>query len=66
MLDHIAIAVSDLARSKQFFVAALTPLGYKVLYDLSASGGDGLGRISGFLDRQGPAARSVAYRVFRI
>ncbi len=41
MLDHIAITVSDLARSKQFFVAALTPLGYKVIYDLSASVGMG-------------------------
>jgi catechol 2,3-dioxygenase-like lactoylglutathione lyase family enzyme len=41
MLDHIAIAVSDLARSKRFFVAALAPLGYRVLYDLEAAVGMG-------------------------
>ena len=41
MLDHIGIPVSDLARSKHFFVAALGPLGYKVLYDLEAAVGMG-------------------------
>jgi catechol 2,3-dioxygenase-like lactoylglutathione lyase family enzyme len=41
MLDHLGIAVSDLATSKQFFVAALAPLGYKVLYDLEQATGMG-------------------------
>jgi catechol 2,3-dioxygenase-like lactoylglutathione lyase family enzyme len=39
MLDHIGIPVTDLARSKRFFVAALTPLGYKVMYDLPTATG---------------------------
>ena len=30
MLDHIAIEVSDVARSKAFYTAALTPLGYTI------------------------------------
>jgi catechol 2,3-dioxygenase-like lactoylglutathione lyase family enzyme len=41
MLDHIAIPVSDLTRSKQFFVAALAPLGYKVIFDLANAAGLG-------------------------
>lgn len=30
MLDHIGINVSDFARSKAFYVAALAPLGYTI------------------------------------
>jgi len=41
MLDHIGIPVSDVPRSKQFFVTALAPLGYKVLYDLGQAVGMG-------------------------
>jgi catechol 2,3-dioxygenase-like lactoylglutathione lyase family enzyme len=33
MIDHIGIAVSDLARSKAFYVAALAPIGYSVLME---------------------------------
>jgi catechol 2,3-dioxygenase-like lactoylglutathione lyase family enzyme len=31
MLDHIAIEVSDVARSKAFYTAALAPLGYTII-----------------------------------
>ena len=31
MIDHIGLAVSDIARSKVFYVAALAPLGYAVI-----------------------------------
>jgi catechol 2,3-dioxygenase-like lactoylglutathione lyase family enzyme len=65
MLDHIGIPVSDLARSKQFFVAALAPLGYKVIFDFRPRRRNGLRIISLLLDRQRPAARSVAHRIFR-
>ena len=41
MLDHIGIPVSDVARSKQFFVAALAPLGYKVIMDFGEAVGLG-------------------------
>jgi catechol 2,3-dioxygenase-like lactoylglutathione lyase family enzyme len=41
MLDHIGIPVSDLTKSKQFFVTALAPLGYKVLFDLPQAVGMG-------------------------
>jgi catechol 2,3-dioxygenase-like lactoylglutathione lyase family enzyme len=41
MLDHIGIPVTDLAQSKKFFVSALAPLGYKVLFDLAHAVGMG-------------------------
>ena len=39
MIDHLAIGVSDIARSKQFFTDALKPLGIGMLMDF----GDGAG-----------------------
>ena len=41
MIDHIGIPVSDVARSKQFFVSALAPLGYKVIMDVGEAVGMG-------------------------
>ena len=31
MIDHLALDVSDIRRSRAFYVAALAPLGYRVL-----------------------------------
>lgn len=31
MIDHVGLAVSDIARSKAFYSAALAPLGYAVI-----------------------------------
>lgn len=39
MLDHVSIGVSDIARTKRFYDAALAPLGYKCL----SEGADSLG-----------------------
>ena len=36
MLDHIGVDVSDLGKSRAFYEAALAPLGYRVLQELSA------------------------------
>ncbi|HXN87431.1 MAG TPA: VOC family protein [Candidatus Binataceae bacterium] len=41
MLDHIGVAVSDVAKSKAFFQAALAPLGYKVVMDFGEAAGLG-------------------------
>lgn len=30
MIDHVSLQVSDLARSKRFYLAALAPLGYSI------------------------------------
>ncbi|WP_341988728.1 VOC family protein [Azorhizobium sp. AG788] len=37
MLDHIGLTVSDFARSKAFYLAALAPLGIKVAMEVSAA-----------------------------
>ncbi|MGH7985223.1 MAG: VOC family protein [Candidatus Binataceae bacterium] len=55
MLDHIAIPVSDLSASKQFFVAALAPLDYKVIFDLADAVGMGAEGFPAFwIDRGRP------------
>ena len=33
MIDHIGLAVSDIAASRRFYEAALAPLGYAVIRD---------------------------------
>lgn len=47
MIDHIGFAVSDLARSRAFYDAALAPLGLSVQMEVSAdinpSGGTAIG-----------------------
>jgi catechol 2,3-dioxygenase-like lactoylglutathione lyase family enzyme len=41
MLDHITLIVSDYARAKKFYEAALKPLGYKVIMEFGPSAGLG-------------------------
>ena len=38
MLDHIGLAVSDIARSRAFYEAALAPLGYRFVHDIPPDG----------------------------
>jgi catechol 2,3-dioxygenase-like lactoylglutathione lyase family enzyme len=44
VVDHVAIRVSDLARSRAFYTAALAPLGLEVLYEIDRerNGGPGV------------------------
>lgn len=41
MLDHVGIEVSDLARSKAFYEAALEPLGIRLLMEFEGAAGFG-------------------------
>ncbi len=41
MIDHVSLQVDDYARSKDFYVAALEPLGYELLREFE-------GRVGGF------------------
>jgi catechol 2,3-dioxygenase-like lactoylglutathione lyase family enzyme len=41
MFDHVSFAVSDFARSKAFYLAALAPLGFKVLMEFPGAAGIG-------------------------
>ena len=47
VIDHVAIRVSDLARSRKFYEAALAPLEFRVLYETGDEHGRGvaLGRV---------------------
>ena len=36
MLDHVGIPVSDYARSKGFYLLALTPLGFDLVMEVSS------------------------------
>lgn len=44
MLDHIGVDVSDIGKSRAFYEAALRPLGYRVIQQLTAeqSGGNNI------------------------
>ncbi len=42
MIDHISLSVADLQRSRDFYVAALKPLGYEVIYDIKDVEGWGM------------------------
>ena len=43
MIDHTGLTVSDLAKSKQWYEAALAPLGYAALMEVPGGIGVGLG-----------------------
>lgn len=47
MIDHVSLSVSNIRKSRDFFVEALKPLGYSIVYDIEDIAGWGLG-ISGF------------------
>ncbi len=59
MLDHIGMAVSDFAKSKEFFKQALAPLGYQVLMEFPDAAGFGKDGKPDFWLGQGKAAGST-------
>jgi catechol 2,3-dioxygenase-like lactoylglutathione lyase family enzyme len=44
MLDHTGINVSDIARSRAFYQAALAPLGYRLVKEAGDAAGFGVGK----------------------
>jgi catechol 2,3-dioxygenase-like lactoylglutathione lyase family enzyme len=61
VLDHVSLRVADYERSKQFYVAALAPLGFTLAME-SASSGAGFRRdgIPVFWIKQGEPPRAYA------
>jgi len=57
MIDHVSIGVSDIARTRRFYDAALEPLGYSCLSEGAASLGYGADEVRLWT---GLAARPVA------
>ena len=43
MLDHVGVEVSDLDRSRAFYIAALAPLGYSLAFEFEGGAGFGTG-----------------------
>lgn len=52
MIDHVGLAVSDLARSRAFYERALAPLGYRVLVEIERN--EVGGRVVMFGGAEGP------------
>lgn len=50
MINHITLRVSDLEKSKAFFLAALAPLGYKLFIEKPKSAGFGQADVEGNRD----------------
>ena len=59
MLDHIGIRVADYERSKQFYTAALAPLGYQLFMEGSSGAGFRKEMIPDFWVKQGAVAPTV-------
>ncbi|WP_436606535.1 VOC family protein [Sorangium sp. So ce1036] len=55
MLDHIGFPVSDYARSKAFYLAALAPLGHGLVMELTPEMTGGRGSVAGFGPASDPA-----------
>ena len=61
MIDHVSYAVSDYARSRAFYDAALAPLGYRPMMDFGQVVGYGAQRGPQFwISAEGDPAEAVA------
>jgi len=52
VLDHINLRVADYARSKEFYLAVLTPLGYRLAMEGASGAGFSKGQIPAFWIKQ--------------
>lgn len=59
MIDHIGLEVSDVAKSKAFYVQALAPLGYGVILEFGTVVGLGAGGKPDFWITQGDATKQL-------
>ena len=53
MLDHVSLRVADYERSKNFYIAALAPLGYTLAMEATSGAGFRKGFIPDFWIKQG-------------
>jgi catechol 2,3-dioxygenase-like lactoylglutathione lyase family enzyme len=65
MIDHIGVAISDIARSKAFYSAALAPLGYTLLRDFDEAAGFGVAPKPDFWIGAGKPGESKSHVAFR-
>ena len=65
MIDHLTVRVSDLARSRAFYEAALRPLGYSVTVVYGPFLGFGAGGETDFWITQAPGPYGPTHLAFR-
>ena len=65
MIDHTGVSVSDLAKSKAFYRAALAPLGYSVLMEWERYAGFGVAPKPDFWIGEGAANVPPVHVAFR-
>ncbi len=65
MIDHIGIHVSDYQHGKQFYSAALSPLGYKVIAEYGDSAGLGAHGIPDFWISEGRPSKPKVHVAFQ-
>ena len=66
MIDHLGLSVSDYGRSKAFYLAALKPLGYELIMEVTEAGpyaGFGEGGKPDFWIGRGKASTAHARRL---
>lgn len=59
MLDHVSLHVSDYIKSKDFYIKALEPLGYKLMMEYPNVGGFGIAGKADFWISQKEDARAT-------
>ena len=65
MIDHTGVVVTDMARSKAFYSAALAPLGYALLMDFGDAAGFGIEPKPDFWLGQGSPGEPKSHVAFR-
>jgi catechol 2,3-dioxygenase-like lactoylglutathione lyase family enzyme len=60
MLDHVSMRVADYDRSKNFYIAALAPLGYKLAMEGDSGAGFSKASIPDFWVKKGEPGSAVA------
>ncbi|HTS22560.1 MAG TPA: VOC family protein [Casimicrobiaceae bacterium] len=65
MIDHTGVGVSDVARSKAFYLAALAPLGYAAIVDQEGYAGFGVPPKPDFWIGEGAPNRPPLHVAFR-
>jgi len=66
MIDHSGVNVSDFARSRAFYVAALAPIGYTVIKEFENAAGFGVAPKSDFWIAEGTPNVPPIHIAFRV
>lgn len=61
MIDHFTLKVRDYQKAKQFYLAALKPLGYELIMEFGEAGGFGAGGKPDFWVTQDPATTPMHF-----